>query len=164
MNNISNVLADLLVEHKSFLLLVSDVAGHSIDGNAWLRVRSYLSPNTRYSIIEPIMMTPEIFENTKIFVSKGIEFKARGQIKFYLAYKFPDYEGAACNEFLLRAAPFHMTYSIGLPTIQHSISKGIDDPNKVFGMISISRSGPTEIQNAADTYNRVAELLEQQRH
>ena len=164
MSNISNSLNDLLVEHKSFLLLMSDIAGHAIDGNAWLRVRSYLSPMTKFVITEPIMMTPQIIENTEIVIQKFIEFKVRGQIKLYLDYSFPDYEAAACYEFLLRGAPTHMVYSIGSPAVQHSLMKGIDNPNKLFGIVSISRSGPTEVQNYADTYNRVVELLEQRRH
>ncbi len=164
MNNISNVLTDLLNEHKSFLLLMSDIAGHAIDGNAWLRVRSYLSPAYKFNLIDPVMMTPQVIEKTDIVLTKHVIFKVRGQVKLYVTYEFPGYEAAACYEFLLRGAPSQMTYSIGLPEVTHSLMKGIDNPNKLFGVISISRSGPTEIQNPADTYNRVTELLEQQRH
>lgn len=162
--NTSDILADLMAEHKSFLLLMSDIAGHAIDGNAWLRVRSYLSPAFKFTINDPVMMTTQVMEQTEINVAKVVTFKARGQVKLYLDYGFPGYESAACYEFLLRGAPVQMTYSIGMPEVTHSLMKGIDNPNKLFGIISISRSGPTEIQNPADTYNRVTELLEQQRH
>ena len=164
MNNTSDILNDLLIEHKSFLLLMSDIAGHAIDGNAWLRVRSYLSPAYKFNLIDPVMMTPQVMEKTELKVSKFVDFKARGQVKLYLDYEFPGYEAAACYEFLLRGAPVQMTYSIGMPEVRHSLMRGIDNPNKLFGIVSISRSGPTEIQNPADTYNRVTELLEQQRH
>ena len=43
MNNTSDILNNLLIEHKSFLLLMSDIAGHAIDGNALLFVGSGFS-------------------------------------------------------------------------------------------------------------------------
>lgn len=149
----------ILEEHKSFLLLMSDIAGHAIDGNAWLKVRSCLSPNNKFTVCDPVSMTTEIFANTEISINKHIEFKARGQVKLYLTYKFPGYESAACCEFLLRGAPFNMMYALNTLNVEHGLTKGIDDPNKVFGMVNISRRGPTENPNNADTLNKVVALL-----
>ena len=136
----NTILDKLLEEHKSFLLLMSDVAGHSISENAWIKVRSYLSPTNKFRLIEPIMMTPEILSNTIITINKHIEFTVRGQIKLYLLYTFPDYEDAACNEFLINGASLQMPYSISEPYIEHCVAKSPDDPNKVTGIISISRN------------------------
>ena len=71
----NDIIKEILEDHRQFLLLLSDVAGTSISGNAWLRVRSYLSPETKFSIRDPIMMTPEIISKGHVLINKKIRLQ-----------------------------------------------------------------------------------------
>ena len=148
------ILNKLLEEHKGYLSLMGDIAGHSISDTAWIKVRSYLSPNHKFILIDPIMITPNLLLDTEIILNKHIEFSARGQIKIYLKYIF--IEPAACFEFLLQGAPLQMPYSFSEPFIEHCLVRDPDDQNKIMGIISIFRKSCID-----NTYTEISSYFQQ---
>ena len=148
------ILDRLLESHKSYLTLMGDIAGHSISDAAWIKVRSYLSPNYKFMLIDPVMVTPNLLLNTEIILNKYIEFSARGQIKIYLKYIFT--EPAACFEFLLQSAPLQMPYSFSEPFVEHCLVRDPDDQNKIMGIVSIFRKACID-----NTYAEISSYFQQ---
>ena len=161
LNNIiglNSLETDLLIQdHKKFLILMADVAGCSISESGWARAKSYLSPAFKFDVPDPIMMTTKLFEPANIFLYKYTFYKERKKLKLYVTYQFA--ENATCFEFLLRGAPMHLKQSSDdIPDVVHSLMRGVDDPNAVYGLISIQAKENSE---AADTlFERVLNTLQ----
>jgi len=147
----------LLLEHKSFLNLMGDVASCCISESGWARARSYLSPSTKFDVSEPCMMVPNLFVNVEIKLHNVIIYKERRLIKLYVEYLFPDYEAAGCFEFLIRGASLNLKQVIDTPSVNHEMIRGVDDPNKVFGTISISIQ--ENLTTTDNIYMRVRDTL-----
>jgi hypothetical protein len=146
-------MSELSEDHIKFLVLTADIVGHTISNQGWIRAKSYLSPAEKFRITDPIMMAPELFAKATIQPFNHIVYKEREKIRIYVKYDFLTYENAACNEFLLRGAPFDKPQSIDLPGVTHVVSRSVDDPNKIIGIVSVEK---TEL---ADIYNRLLEIL-----
>ena len=132
---------------------MGDIAGHSISEVGWSKVRTSLSPASKFDISDPIMMVPKLLVNTKIRIYEFINYPQRETIHIYVLYAFPDYESAACFEFLMRGASLNIHQSIDIPAVSHRMIKGADDPNKLCGVILVS-------SNTADNlYIRVQKTL-----
>lgn len=153
-----NILEILFNSHKDFLCLNSDIAGVSISDSAWSRVRSYLSPENKFVVIQSIMMTEALISQVKIKLTNTIIFKKRKIIKLYVSYEFPGFENGACFEFLLRGASLDTKQAMEYSEVIHQIRKSASDPNKIFGIISV---GGIENTKSADTsiYERLLKIL-----
>jgi hypothetical protein len=153
MSNTSNIMSELSKDHIKFLTLIADIVGHTISNQGWIRAKSYLSPAEKFRITDPIMMAPELFAKATILPFNHIIYKEREKIRIYVKYDFLTSENAACNEFLLRGAPFDKPQSIDLPGVTHAVSRSVDDPNKIIGILSISG-----IENSS-IYNQLLAIL-----
>ena len=166
LNNIeqlaSKELDFLLEDHKSFLLLMGDIASVSISETGWSHVKSYLSPASKYIVSDPIMMPQAFFDCATVSLRECFLYRGRKLIKIYVNYKFPDYENAAIQEFLIRGASLNLKQIIGMPEVSHEMVKNPDDPNKVCGIISVE--AVKDSSDAADTiymkvYNTIKTFL-----
>ena len=141
----SNELTLILEDHKKYLIFMGDVASFCISEIGWSTVRSYLSPTSHFDVSDPLLMVPKLLVNTEIKLNKVMFFEKRKLIKLYLEYIFPEYEGAACSEFLLRGAYSQTKQLQELHGVIHQLFKGIDDPNKIYGIVSIQAIENTEM-------------------
>ena len=133
---------------------MGDIAGHSISDSGWIKVKSYLTPVNKFNISDPVMMTPELLMKTELVLNNFIVQKERQLIKLYVSYIFPDYESAACYEFLIRGANLNLKQTLEISGISHKMIRGADDPNKIYGVIALGN------QNDADNlYTRVCSTL-----
>ena len=132
------VLNVLFTAHKDFLCLNSDIAGVSISDISWSRVKSYLSPENKFIVIQSIMMTDALISKVEIKLTNFVCFKKRKVIKLYVGYTFPGFENAACFEFLLRGASLDTKQLMDMGEVTHQIRRSATDPNKIFGIISVS--------------------------
>ena len=139
----------LLEEHKSFVGLMGDIAGCSISEAGWSRVRTYLSPASKFDVSQAIMMTPVLISKVSCKIKDYVIYQKRQLIKLYITYDFPDYENAACFEFLLRGASLNIKQPIEREGVIHQIRIDADDPNKIYGVISV---GIIEKSESADTF------------
>ncbi len=153
----SNELTLILIDHKKYLLFMGDVASCCISEVGWSKVRSYLSPASHFDVSDPLMMVPKLLDRTEIKLNNFIIFKKRKLIRLYLTYIFPDYEGAACSEFLLRGAYSQIKQQQDLPEVAHHLFQGFDDPNKIYGIVSIQAIENTE--NADNLYMALFDTL-----
>jgi hypothetical protein len=153
-----NILEFLFEAHKDFLCLNSDIAGVSISDSAWSRVRSYLSPENKFVVIESIMMTDSLISQVKIKLTNSVIFKKRKVIKLYVSYDFPGFENGACFEFLLRGASLDTKQVMCQEEVIHQIRRSATDQNKIFGIISV---GAIENMKSDDTslYERLLKTL-----
>ena len=153
MSNTGNILSELVEDHVKFLVLTADIVGHTISNQSWIRAKSYLSPAEKFRITDPIMMAPELFSKAVVTPFNHILYKEREKVRIYVKYDFLTYENAACNEFLLHGAPFDKPQVIDLDGVSHVVSRSVDDPNKIIGIVSVEKT------ETADIYNRLLEIL-----
>lgn len=148
----SNEITLILEDHAKFLVLMGDVASCCIPDSGWSRVRSLISPTNHFDVSDPMMMVPKLLINTKIKLDKFMIFEKRKVIKLYLNYIFPDYEGAACNEFLLKSS-LDIKQEMSVPGVIHQMRKSQDE-NKVYAVITVSTRTADNIYMALiDTLN-----------
>jgi hypothetical protein len=153
-----NILDIIFTSHRDFLCLNSDIAGVSISDSAWSRVRSYLSPENKFVVIQSIMMTEALISKVEIKLTNSVIFKKRNLIKLYVSYSFPGFENGACFEFLLRGASLDTKQLMDQDGVLHQIRLSASDPNKIFGIISV---GAIENMKNDDTslYERLLKIL-----
>lgn len=149
-----DILQLLFDSHKDFLCLNSDIASMSISDSSWSRVRSYLSPENKYIVIQSIMMTEALISKVAITLTNLVVFKKRKVIKVYVSYNFPGFENGACFEFLLVGASLNTKQLMEHVGIIHQIRRSASDPNKVFGIISVGA-----IENTKSDDNSMYERL-----
>jgi hypothetical protein len=147
---------DLILEdHKKFLVLMADIVGHTISNVAWSKIRSTLSPVSRFAISDPVSMAPELFEPAGMNVFNRVVFKKRGLIKLYVSYAFKPYEAAGCSEFMLYGgAPLDAAQTVDLFGVSHCMTRAVSNQHNIFSIISIEKD------KAADIYSRLMDILD----
>lgn len=168
MRNISNIelIASLLEEHKRLVEIASDVVGHSITDAMWNKVHSMLSPITKYTLTDPLLVTQLIIPKMWFEITKTQIFSGSKSIRLYLEYFFPEFDAAAISFFLAcKGSVLKEAQSFDNANVSHLISIDPNNSCKVIGVISIRKAAPKnnftqENSGAADNiYERVWDIL-----
>ena len=150
----SNELTVIFEDHKKFAIFISYIASMAISETSWSRVKALLSPLNNFAILDSVAMPAALFSGITIKLNNFILYEKR--MKLFVDYEFPDNENAAGFEFLLRGASVNVKQVMDIESMTHSIMLGVDNSNKVFGVITILES-----DGGADTlYTRARKTLE----
>lgn len=152
MSDICNPLQEVLEDHHKFLMITSDVIAHSITDTQWIRIKSLLSPETRFNIPDCLNFSVLVIPKTKVIPNKVIWFKKRETVVFHLTYEFPSWEGSACKEFFMRGPRSLSPQPVDCNGVTHQISvPNIKDTeiSNIYGVVTVEKV------ESADTYNRL---------
>lgn len=155
MKNISNPLKEVLEDHEKFLMITADVISHSITDTQWIRVKSLLSPESRFSIPDALNFSDLIISKTKSIPNKVIWYEKREILVFHLNYDFYSWEGGACTEFFMRGPRSLLPYSLDMIGVTHQISvPNIKDTeiSNIYGVLTVEKV------KTADTYSRLLNM------
>ena len=155
MNDICNPLVEVLEDHHKFLLITADVIGHSITESQWVRIRSLLSPESKFTIPDALNFSVIIIPKTKCIPKKVIWYEKRETLVFHLGYEFHSYEGASCTEFFMRGPRSLLPLPVELAGVTHQISvPNIKDTeiSNIYGVVTVEKG------ETADTYSRLINM------
>jgi hypothetical protein len=155
MRNTYNPLVAVLEDHYKFLLITADVISHSITESQWTRIKSLLSPESRFTIPDALNFSTIIIPKTKCIPNKVIWYEKRQTLVFHLTYDFHSYEGASCTEFFMRGPRSLLPLPIDLVGVTHQISvPNIKDTeiSHIYGVVTVEKA------ETADTYSKLISM------
>lgn len=150
-----NPMLEILEDHKQFLLITSDVIAHSVTDSQWLRIKSLLSPESRFTIPDPLNFNTILIPKTRCIPNKVIWYEKRQILVFHLSYNFHAYEGASCTEFFMRGPRSLLPLSVDMAGVTHQISvPNIKDTeiSNIYGVVTVEKA------ETADTYSRLLKM------